>query len=179
MIVYTVQTLDAYYKMREQGYLSGEERFVWEEFKDPYKWMMSQMEKRIPGYTSGTYPIWVWRRRVNRNESALLPKGTKGVILTLEIPDDQLLWSDFETWHSVLSSYPVTDSEDEWEEFLKDEENFPVEDTWERIFDFELLRSIDDYWGKLDEEWIQGVTPRITMDMVKKVTRFIAKGTKL
>jgi len=178
MIVYSVQSLDAYYKMREQGYLSGEEKFVWDEFKDPYKWMMSQMEKRIPGYTSGTYPIWVWRRRVNRNEGALLPKGAKGVILTLDIPDEQILWSDFGTWDFVLSSYPVTESEEEFEEFLKDEESFPVEETWDRIFDFEFLRSMEESWGKLDEEWIQGVTPRITMDMMNKVNRFIAKGIK-
>lgn len=26
-----------------------------------------------------------------------------------------------------------------------------------------------------DEDWIQGVSPRITVDQVKKVTRFIAK----
>lgn len=95
MIANTVQHLDAYYKMREQGYLVGDEGRVWKEFKGPYRWMMKQMENRIEGYNGVDYPIWVWKRRVNRNESSLLPKGTKGVILTLEIPDEQILWSDF------------------------------------------------------------------------------------
>lgn len=149
MIVYTVQTLDAYYKMREKGYLTGEEKYVWEDFKEPYKWMMSQMEKRLPDYKGDDYPIWVWKRTVNRNESALLPGGTKGVILTLEIPDNQILWSCFDSWHSVLMNCPVTGNEDEWEEYLKDEESFPVKESWEKVFDLDWLRNRDEDWGDL------------------------------
>ena len=180
MRVYTVQTLAAYHKMREQGYLVGDKDYAWKEFIQSYKWMMKQMNHRIEGYNGIDYPIWVWKRRVNRNESALLPKGTKGVILTLEIPEDQILWSEFEGWHFVLNNDPFTESEEEWKIYLENKDSFPVEKTWTKIFDFELLRSLDNSWnGKFDEEWIQGVTPKITMDMIKKVTRFIAKGSKL
>lgn len=171
MKVYTVQRLETYYRMREQGYLIGDEKFVWEDFKKPYQWMMKQMEKKIEGYNGKDYPIWVWKRKVNRNEHALLSKGIKGVILTLEIPEDKILWSDFDHWHFVLNNGPITESEDE--------ESYPTEDSWEKIFDFNLLRSLDNDWnGKFNEDWIQGVTPKITMSMVKKVTRFIAKGSK-
>lgn len=179
MKVYTVQRLETYYRMREQGYLIGDQKFVWEDFKKPYQWMMKQMEKKIEGYNGKDYPIWVWKRKVNRNEHALLSKGIKGVILTLEIPEDKILWSDFDHWHFVLNNGPITESEDEWERYLEDEESYPTEDSWEKIFDFNLLRSLDNDWnGKFNEDWIQGVTPKITMSMVKKVTRFIAKGSK-
>lgn len=177
MIVNTVQHLDAYYKMREQGYLVGDEGRVWKEFKEPYRWMMKQMVNRIEGYNGLDYPIWVWKRRVNRNESSLLPKGTKGVILTLEIPDEQILWSDFNFWHHVLNNWSITGSEEE--DIRLDESGEDFRYTWERIFDFDWYRNADPEWvGELNEEWIQGVTPKITMDMVRKVTRFIAKGSK-
>lgn len=176
MIVYTVQRLEAYKQLREKGFLEGQEDFVWKEFLDPYNWMKQQMMKRMPGYMGENYPIWLWRRRVSRYEKALFPTGTRGVILTLEIPNDIILWSDFESWHFVLSNTPITDSEEEWEEYLRNEQTYPVVETWEKIFDFEYLRHGDKEWhGEFDEEWIQGVTPRITTEQVKKVTRFMAK----
>ncbi|BDH62050.1 hypothetical protein MTP04_21800 [Lysinibacillus sp. PLM2] len=176
MRVYTVQHLEAYKKLREQGFLEGREAFVDKDFLKAYHWMKQQMIKRIPNYKGENYPIWLWKRSVNRNERVLLPKGTRGVILTLEIPDDQILWSDFQSWHFVLNNSPITDSEDEWERYLKDEENYEVVKSWDKIFDFDYFRQGDKNWhGTFNEEWIQGVTPRITVDQVKKVTRFIAK----
>lgn len=176
MKVYSVQRIEAYKQMCEVGYLEGNKKFVWEPFSKPYKWMMSQMKSRIPNYNEDSYPIWVWKRRVNRNEKSLFKKGTRGVILTLVIPDEQILWSDFDSWHMILNNSPVVDNESEWEEYLKDKENYPVEETWMKIFDFDYLKNGDKEWhGEFNEDWIQGVTPRITMEQVKKVTRFIAK----
>lgn len=177
MKVYTVQRLAAYHKLRERGFLVGDEKYVWEEFKEPYHWMMKQMVKRIEGYNGIDYPIWLWRTRVDRNSSGHFSKGTKGVILTLEIPDDQILWSDFFLWHGVLYNGSVSGSEEEENRLEESGEN--IEYTWERIFDFDWLRNADSKWvGEYDESNLQGVTPIITMDMVKKVTRFIAKGSK-
>ncbi|MFO1442898.1 DUF3841 domain-containing protein [Bacillus sp. Bva_UNVM-123] len=176
MRVYTVQRIEAYREMREKGYLIGKEKYAWDYFEKPYKWMVSKMKTRIPNFKGENYPIWVWKRRPNRNEKALFKRGTRGVILTLEIPDDQILFSDFDSWHSVLNNSPVCDNEEDWEKYLKDEYNYPVEETWEKIFDFEYLRNGDKDWrGEFNEEWIQGVTPRISMEQVKKVNRFIAK----
>ena len=76
MIVYTVKNLTAYKLMREQGYLTGNNKFS--AFPKEYKWMMEQMEKRLPNYTSEEAPpIWVWERRVNRNEKGPFAKRDK------------------------------------------------------------------------------------------------------
>lgn len=88
MIVYSVQTLEAYYKMREQGYLVGIKEYIWPEFIKPYQWMMNQMEKHMEDYNGTDYPVWLWRTIPDRNHSGHFPKGTKGVILTLDIPED-------------------------------------------------------------------------------------------
>lgn len=49
--------------------------------------------------------------------------------------------------------------------------------TWERIFDHDRLASRQTEWAKnYKEHWLQGVTLRLTMEQVKKVSRFIGKG---
>jgi hypothetical protein len=111
---------------------------------------------------------------VKRNEPALLSSG-RGVILTLDIPEEDILWSSFDEWHSILYRSPIVYDEAEWFEFEK--KDFPkdeVEATWERLFDYDWLASRPADW-KVDEkhEWWQGVTPRIRMDQVKRVERFI------
>ena len=175
MIVYTVQKLTTYKLMREQGYLTGNFKYAMD--PESYKWMMDQMEKRLPNYKSEVPPIWVWERRVNRNEQGLFKKGTKGVILKLDIPKENILWSPFEEWHSILNEGPITFDELEYNEF--DKRGYllhEIKETWERLFDMDWLESRPKEWaGNFDDEWMQGVTPKITMDQIVKVERFIAK----
>lgn len=176
MIVYTVQPEMLYRKMREQGYLEGNKDYVL--LPEAYEWMMDQMEKHIADYNKESYPIWVWQRRPNRNERALGAKGKRMVILKLDIPEDQILWSSFDEWHSILNNNPICFDANEWDDFKQ--KGFPkkeVEKTWKRLFDYEWLASRPSDWdGDYKEHWMQGVTPRITMDQVKKVSRFISKG---
>lgn len=175
MIVYSVQKLEAYHLMRDQGYLEGSLELAM--FPEAYKWMMGQMAKRLPRYNGQAGPIWVWNRRVNRNERALLPKGSKGVILKLNIPCQDILWSSFEDWHFILNKVPITFDEKEWMKFEK--LDFPekeVKATWERLFDLEWLANRPKEWaGDIQNNRLQGVTPKIKMDQLLKVERFIAK----
>ena len=62
-------------------------------------------------------------------------------------------------------------------EFEKHE--FPIQDvieTWEKLFDMDWLASRPKEWsGNFKDHWMQGVTPKITMEQIVKVERFIAK----
>lgn len=165
-IVYTVQPEHRYHQLRREQRLNGSLSHAM--FAESYQWMMDQMEARGMGCAPDTTPIWLWERRPNRNEEALMTKGKRGVILTLEIPETSILWSSFDEWHTVLYDSPITDSDEEWDAFEK--AGFPpekVRDTWPLIFDASRWKPGD---------WKQGVTPFITMGHVKKVTRFIGKG---
>lgn len=76
-----------------------------------------------------------------------------------------------------MNEWSITGSEEESDRLEKSGEDLRY--TWERIFDFDWFHNADPEWvGKVEESDLQGVTPKITMDMVKKVTRFIAKGSK-
>ncbi|WP_242254100.1 DUF3841 domain-containing protein [Bacillus cereus group sp. BfR-BA-01379] len=176
MIVYTVKPLHIYKKMQEEGFYHGNEKYVCPHFKSPYAWMILQMKERIPNYDGRTFPVWVWNKRPDQNRPALLPKGQKGVILTLDIPDEDILWSCFHTWHAILNNSPITKTEEEWDHF--ETEGFPKDKmiaTWTRIFDFDWLQSLDKDWIEFDPDWVQGVTPRIEMKHIMKAKRFIAK----
>lgn len=176
LIVYTVQPLHIYKYMREKGFYHGNEKYVWTEFKYPYVWMMERMKERLPNYDGSTYPVWVWNKMPNRNRPGLLPSGIKGVILTLDIPNEDILWSCFNSWHSVLNNCPITETEEEWNQLAA--EGFQKEkmvETWPKIFDFDWLKGLDKDWMEFDPDWVQGVTPRIEMKNIVKVNRFIAK----
>jgi len=175
LIVHTVKPLHIYKKMREDGFYSGNEKYVWPEFKSSYAWMMEQMKERLPHYDGLTYPVWLWHKRPDQNRPGMLLKGQKGVIITLDIPDEDILWSCFDSWHYVLNKWLLTQTE---EEYTQLEDCFSEEEmisSWSYIFDFDWLKSSEEDWLGFDPEWIQGVTPRIEMKNVMKVNRFIAK----
>ena len=66
---------------------------------------------------------------------------------------------------------------DEMGEFEKRE--FPIQDvkeTWEKSFDMDWLTSRPkECSGNFKDHWMQGVAPRITMEQIVKVERFIVK----
>ncbi|MFE8697570.1 DUF3841 domain-containing protein [Cytobacillus sp. FJAT-53684] len=174
--MYTVQPEFLYIKMREQGFLEGNKDFAM--FPEPYEWMVSQMKKHIVFSNMKNYPIWLWRRKPNRNEKALAPKGKRWVILKLDIAEDEILWSSFDEWHTILNNSPIVYDENEWNDFKR--KGFPKEEvikTWERLFDHQWLANRPSDWiGDYKEHWLQGVTSRITMEQIKKVSRFLGKG---
>lgn len=177
LIVYTVKPEFLYKKMRDQCYLEGDKKYAM--FPEAYEWMVDQMKKRLPCCKDmQNYPIWLWQRRPNRNETALATKGERWVILKLDIPEDEILWSSFDEWHMILNEGPITYDEKEYDAIekrgdLKEE----IMETWERLFDHEWLASRPVEWaGDYKTDWFQGVTPRIKMEHVKKVSRFIGRG---
>lgn len=91
-----------------------------EDFRQAYTWMCTQLDAHAgtDPSTRPELPIWAWRRwggevrRPDRRHS-LFRYARKEAIIHCGIPDDQVLLSDFEDWHSVLNGYPHLD-ESEW-----------------------------------------------------------------
>lgn len=106
MLLWSIQHQCTYEKMEQTGVLRADKNFIatdW--FEDSYLWMAEQMKKRIGEPPEGViFPVWAWyqwegmRKRLDmrvhgRNWGE---KGTPIVLLTIEVPDNLVLLSDFD-----------------------------------------------------------------------------------
>ena len=128
-------------------------------FVHAYHWMANQMRKRIgePPIQNIEYPLWAWYQ-YNSAKSNKPPKSVNDVpegvsaYMEIEIPDKDVLLSEFSNWNAVLNECPLSN----WKKIDKktdklDKEagrrltfhEYPIaiqkeiEDSWEAIFDLE------------------------------------------
>ena len=109
-------------------------------FQQAYHWLVGEMEQRIPRPEDVQLPIWAWHRsygnqsKPDRRRPLFSEYGKEDAILELEIPDELVLLTDFDHWHSVLSNCPIlTDEEYEVDpdrEYTRQE----TEATWRQLF---------------------------------------------
>lgn len=156
-------------------------------FWDAYIWMCIQMDKKkIYHPEKCLLPIWGWYRREFKNKKPDLrfggyaKRGTKCVCIELEIPDEDVLLSDFYAWHSVLNNSPFIDkeTEEEWEaEFDRIDALSPVRyeeeklQSWQKIFDIE---SVENSFMKKGC-YVQATFWKIKKEYIKKVQYFTAR----
>ena len=79
MIVYTVQTEEAWKQFKKLGYLEGNKEFIDPDDVYSYDWMVRVAKTRLPHY-EGNYPIWVWEANnyPNRNHKAWVEQIQNG-----------------------------------------------------------------------------------------------------
>lgn len=169
--LYTIQTLEGYQQAKKKKILQGNIDFVTDHFKSPYEWLIAQMNQRI-GHND-QFPIWLWAEKRDLTDEALLPSGTMGVQLKVELTTDLVLASDFDAWHCVLNNDYLTLNEEEDSLVKAGQFAFTKEQTWERIFDGELLSAAADYWGV--ERTYQYTTGAISLMNVSEIEFFVAK----
>ena len=151
-----------------------------EQFADSYGWLVRQMEKRIGPRPEGViYPVWAWYQYGFKRKPDLRKArwsngnpGDKLVCMLLEVPDEQVLLSDFGNWHHVLSRWPILDTEEEnnrydaWEENASEAEKRAfLEQNWGRIFEIEPFdngytsrgQDVQATFWELKKEYIRGV----------------------
>ncbi|MBR5565358.1 MAG: DUF3841 domain-containing protein [Roseburia sp.] len=147
MILWTIQHKAAYEDMLRTGVLRANPEYILEEFfRAPYEWMAEQMKKRIGTPPEGAeLPVWAWyqwegkRKRPDmRSHGCSSDKGVPIVLLTIDVPEECVLLSDFDYWHVVLNDGELIFPFDENAVYSKEER----QESWEKIFDYEC--SFDD-----------------------------------
>lgn len=79
------------------------------EFINAYEWISNQMKKRIGNPPSQIkYPVWAWYIVEGKHNRPDMGKSgfkvsEKSVIFEIEIPDSEVLLTDFDNWHIVLN----------------------------------------------------------------------------
>jgi hypothetical protein len=128
-------------------------------FMRAYHWMAGQMRQRIgePPIEGIEYPIWAWYQ-YNSAKDKKPPRSPKDIskgisaYMEIEIPDKEVLLSDFSAWHSPLNEGPLND----WKRIFKETDRldkaagrllsfdeYPlhiqkdIEKSWEGVFDLD------------------------------------------
>ncbi|RXZ81749.1 DUF3841 domain-containing protein [Paenibacillaceae bacterium] len=171
MKFWTVQHINSWNTAKEKGYLEGNRAYIFEDFLDSYMWMMEQMSKRLANY-QGNFPIWLRLKRPDLRQSGHLNKKELGVLLEVELSDDEVLISDFMAWHLVINNHFLALTEEEDDLFEADKLSMTKEESWTRIFDYKELKKYE-YWK--GEENLQAVTGRIEISRIRLVKPFTAR----
>lgn len=120
-------------------------------FKNSYEWLVKEMEKRIGKKPDNIiFPIWAWHTRYGKHKKPDLRqtgyglKGKEYILIEIEVPDNQVVLTDYDAWHYVLNDWYLGastceeeyDKESEWLDSL-DHNTIEIEKkkSWQRIFD--------------------------------------------
>ena len=119
MKLWTIQTIEFYDALQKNGVVHCDrESWLCREYREMYDWMADEMRKRIgnPPNPDVRYPLWAWYQYTSRKKpkppvspSILDSDQEEGVILEIEIPDNEVLLSDFGLWHVPLNGHPISD----------------------------------------------------------------------
>lgn len=140
MILWTIQNAIVYEKMNQTGVLRADKEYIVDDFfLDSYLWMSGQVKKRISNPPNGvTLPVWAWYQWEGKRKRPDMrvhgrnwgEKGAPIVLLTIDVPENQVLLSDFDSWHYVLNNLEIADPDDEEAESSKEKKQH----SWEKIF---------------------------------------------
>ena len=180
--------------LQRQGFLRGDGRRVEAYFRPAYRWMAGQMLLRLPIIPDANFPLWGWYRwqgitqaRPDLRATGHLEKGTPVVRIELEIPQEHVLLSDFDAWHSVLNRSYLSISEEDEDAFAEDLKKaglgrgwpYPepfrsrVVSSWQHIFDMDAGEP--EWWGALLGRSVQAAFWEINLSQVRHVDRFTAR----
>ena len=146
MRIWTTQSLSLWNQLQEQGvaYANTAKSLGTGDYKEAYEWMAAQMVKRVgpAPLPEVRFPLWGWqqvgsyKKEYHGSLSVCDGNGEEYVFIAADIPDDQLLLSDFYWWHAVLNHT--------YADMLK-HKNEPDEEaaiirSWDNIFDLSHSR---------------------------------------
>ena len=187
MVLWTIQPEELYRRILETGvYICDPQQCSMPEFSEMYDWLAEQMKARIGTPPEGVvYPVWAWYAQRGKHHKPDLRSerwtngsaGDKFVCIEIEVPDEQVLLSDFDSWELVLLDALISETEAEDHELDRFYQKLSLEKqremkyrNWERVFD---ISPLNNDWI-LRGWWIQATFWVLTKDMIRKVRYFTA-----
>lgn len=199
MKLWTIQPISWFDKLQIEGVIYGNAPLanIDENWQPAYNWITKQMEQKIgqKPFENST-PIWAWyqydnaqKKQPDLRNTGFLAKGTKGVRIEFDKPENDVLLSDFDLWHYPLNYWCIHDTEKEDNDFdnlLKvegvnfiDREKYTpilktkVEKSWDKVFDLNYNQQYSA--KKKEEKTIQATFWSLSLDEVVKVDFFTAR----
>lgn len=155
MKLWTIQPVEIVDILESNGFFSCDTKLSenYDDFRDAYDWIIGEMDRRgIPHPVNVDLPLWAWHTREWQHKKpdfrtrGLGDRGRRYACIEFEIPDEEILLSDFGAWHLVLNKgwYSDSKNEKEWEKLNDWYDALPIEEqnrlmmeSWQKIFDVE------------------------------------------
>ena len=187
MRLWTFQPVEIYDKIMETGeyhcepYLGYDTTMEFMEFEDAYLWLAQKMREKIGNPPDGIkFPVWAWHTQDWKHKKSDLRSERwcyghypeKYACIEIEVPDNEVVLSDYDLWHCILNKSAICFNEEEFDNF-SDTKEF-LEETWNRVFDVEPFE--DDWFWK--GRYIQATFWQLKKEMIKAVRFFKAARRK-
>lgn len=190
MIMWTMQPVEIYEELKRTGVyrcnfnkspFSKDEPFIY-----AYNWMKEQLTHRRGNPKHIKDMVWAWHtydgkhKKPDLRHSGYGTKGEKLVCLEIDIPDNEVLLSDFGEWHNVLNKNlcDTSRNEAEWDKIHAKLDSLPNEiryktivNSWQRIFD---IRQYKTDW-RSNGYYVQAVFWELRLDEIRTVQYFTAR----
>lgn len=153
---------------------------------EKYDWLVRQMKQRIgPPPEQVTYPVWAIYQQDGKHRKPDLRRerwevgcdGERFACIEIEIPDRDVLLSDFDAWCMLLSDFLISDTEQEdrcleaqYEALSPSEKRRMKEKNRERVFN---LSPLNNGWARRGYE-IQATFWELRLEQVRDVRFFRA-----
>ena len=135
--------------------------YVDELFKKAYLWYMKDNKYTNPPIWATDYQPKGWD--LYGYFDVAIEKKKNLYCIELEVPDDLVIKSDFDYWHSVLNDWPLAE----------DDEDIRKEESWKRIYDETYVFPGDEG----SEKHFQYTIPSIKPGYVKSIKQ-VNKGLR-
>ena len=187
MILWTSQEEAVYNELLKTGvYRCDLNLSPMKDCRKQYDWLVRQMKQRIgPPPEQVTYPVWALYQQdgkhrkpdLRRERWAVGCNGERFACLEIEIPDRDVLLSDFDAWCMLLSDFLISDTEQEgccleaqYEALSPSEKRRMKDKNWERVFD---LSPLNNGWSRRGY-YIQANFWELRLEQVRDVRFFRA-----
>lgn len=191
MILWTIQPEIIFKDLMNSGvYHCDFRQSMMYDCKLHYDWLVAQMEKRIGSPPKGVeYPVWAWHTWSKDRKKPDLRnerwgngwKGERFFRMEIEIPDHEIVLSDFDAWSIILLNGLLAETEEEndrleilYEALSPDEQLKMKSINWEGAFD---LTPKKNEWMTRGE-CIQATFWELKKDQIRKVTPFVSASPK-
>lgn len=183
MVLWTVQPRELYEEIMITGKYTFDRTMdpMRNDFERAYLWLENRMASAGIVRKNPEDPlVWAWHTYAGSNEHPqtdnpdVWSDTRDEVMIEVEVPDDQILLSDFDSWHCVLNHWYCesalneddADREHNWFGLLSPEkQEAEMKKSWERIFD---ITKFDNGWA-CRGYYVQATFFGLTKDQIKNV----------
>lgn len=143
MRLYTIQSPELFDTLLTEGFVCcNRVSDMAKDWSEAYQWMADQLTERVgPAPSDTTLPLWAWYQYKSKKrpmpilDPHCLGTGvTRGVLMEIDVPDAEVLLSDFSLWHYVLNKWALCSKKDplqkEIDRIEKDAGEYKYYDDW-------------------------------------------------